>query len=114
MNEGYRCLPNFGKPCQRRGPFGRTEALAGPQHGLSRRRPFQRREALAGPQHGLSRRRELTTDARRLSKPEGFARRRSRVPMRAASPTFGQRPKVVEAAGIEPASENVPQKALQA
>jgi len=34
--------------------------------------------------------------------------------MSAASPTFGRWPKVVEAAGIEPASENVPRKALQA
>jgi len=67
---------------------------------------------LPAAQYGLSRG-ELTTDARCLSKPEGFARHRSRVPTPGASNHSGKA-RMVEAAGIEPASESVPRKALQA
>jgi len=62
---------------------------------------------------GTARRRESTTEARRPRSHEVRASRRSRVPTNGDS-TFGPKARMVEAAGIEPASESVPQKALQA
>ena len=57
--------------------------------------------------------RELTTDARHKSSHEGRALCRSRAP-RPGDSNHSGKARMVEAAGIEPASENVPRKALQA